>query len=427
MNMHIFLHLSRSVLILLVTLGLACAADPPRLQQIKHTTLSDSSEQVALRLNGSYSPKVFTLKGESPRVVFDFEGMIQGREIGNTITVNGPIVKTIRVGMHKDPAPKTRVVFDLKTLKGVNFTQQFSDPTSTLTIRFTTTKKAAPPAKEAQRRQPEQPPSTAAAEKHTATEKMTRKEDEPPPPSMEVEKQRAPTQPVSPPPEIQAPTSAVTPTAPPAPPERTTPKEDIAPQPPDQPEQEKTASATPEKKTETGREPDPGTPRQKEVSKGEGAATAQEPILPATTDAQSVKAPASQPEPQPPVAAKPTETAKPVSAEPVLESIKFDPSSAKGEMVLFKLNGFHPPAVHGVEEGIPRVICDFNNTTMTGETKRLIKTDGKYVKAIRTSKTKKPEKVRVVIDLEPNRSYDLQQVFFKDDNLFVIIVNTIKK
>ena len=27
---------------------------------------------------------------------------------------------------------------------------------------------------------------------------------------------------------------------------------------------------------------------------------------------------------------------------------------------------------------------------------------------------------------EPNRSYDLQQVFFKEDNLFVIIVNTVQ-
>lgn len=96
-------------------------------------------------------------------------------------------------------------------------------------------------------------------------------------------------------------------------------------------------------------------------------------------------------------------------------------------MVLFKLNGFHPPAVHGVEEGIPRVICDFNNTKLVDGTKNLIKTDGKFVRAIRTSKTKKPQKVRVVIDLEPNRNYDLQQVFFKEDNLFVLIVNTVKK
>ena len=94
---------------------------------------------------------------------------------------------------------------------------------------------------------------------------------------------------------------------------------------------------------------------------------------------------------------------------------------------MFKLNGFHPPAVHGVEEGIPRVICDFNNAKLGSATKKQIKANGQHVKVIRTSVTKKPEKVRVVIDLEPNRSYDLQQVFFKDDNLFVIIVNTIGK
>ena len=70
---------------------------------------------------------------------------------------------------------------------------------------------------------------------------------------------------------------------------------------------------------------------------------------------------------------------------------------------------------------------DFNNTKLLDAGKGTIKANGKFVKMIRTTKTKKPEKVRVVIDLEPNRSYDLQQVFFKEDNLFVIIVNTVKK
>ena len=96
-------------------------------------------------------------------------------------------------------------------------------------------------------------------------------------------------------------------------------------------------------------------------------------------------------------------------------------------MVLFKLNDFHPPTIHGVEEGIPRVICDFNNSQLADSTKNLIKTDGKFVKIIRITKLKKPDRVRVVLDLEPNRSYDLQQVFFKEDNLFVIIVNAAKK
>jgi hypothetical protein len=127
--------------------------------------------------------------------------------------------------------------------------------------------------------------------------------------------------------------------------------------------------------------------------------------------------------PQPQAATGPT---APAPAGPMLESVTFDGKSPKGEMVLFKLNTFHPPEVHGVEQGIPRVICDFKDTRLADAAQNLIKTDGQHVKIIRISKTVQPEKVRVVLDLEPNRSYDLQQVFFKEDNLFVIIVNTVQ-
>ena len=126
------------------------------------------------------------------------------------------------------------------------------------------------------------------------------------------------------------------------------------------------------------------------------------------------------------VASQPAAVAK-EERGPLLESIKFDGTSPKGEMIKFKLNGFYPPVVHGVVEGIPRVICDFNNTQLADSAKNIVRIDGKHIKVIRTTRTKKPEKVRVVLDLEPNRSYDLQQVFFKEDNLFVIIVNTVKK
>ena len=133
---------------------------------------------------------------------------------------------------------------------------------------------------------------------------------------------------------------------------------------------------------------------------------------------------AAAPQPQ---AAADDKTAVPAEPTgPVLESVTFDGKSPKGEMVLFKLNEFHPPEVHGVEQGVPRVICDFKDTRLADSAQSLIKTDGKHVKVIRVSKTRNPEKVRVVLDLVPNRSYDLQQVFFKEDNLFVIIVNTVK-
>ncbi|MCF6187387.1 MAG: AMIN domain-containing protein [Desulfobulbaceae bacterium] len=92
-------------------------------------------------------------------------------------------------------------------------------------------------------------------------------------------------------------------------------------------------------------------------------------------------------------------------------------------MIQFKLNDFYPPIVFGIEEGLPRVVCDFKNTRADASLKETIKTNGRYVKAIRIGRHKKPDKIRVVIDLEPNNNYDLQQVFFKEDNLFVIIVN----
>ncbi|MGE4560502.1 MAG: AMIN domain-containing protein [Desulfobulbus sp.] len=412
MNMHILSHLSRSLMILLLMLGLASAEDAPRLQQINHAVLSSASEQVTLQLNGSYSPKVFTLKGQSPRIVFDFPGMTQGRGVGNLLKVNGPLVKAVRVGMQNDPSQKTRVVFDLKTLKGVHYSQQFDATTSRLTIRVSGPEKATAKTTTTEK----QPPAPAEINgKEQTVAKATPAQASQPVPPLPTEQAAASSKPG-----FRPETNAEAATAPQA-----QAKETAGQQP------EPSPKAAP--KTETMKvEKEAQKQKEKQEAKQTeptGQATAAKPqeqkaIVPAS------KAAASQ-EPPPEVAAEPSAKAEtvapPVSVDPELKSIKFDPASPKGEMVLFKLNGFFPPSVHGVEEGIPRVICDFNNTKLTGSAKNRIKTQGKYVKTIRTSTTKKPAKVRVVIDLEPNRSYDLQQVFFKDDDLFVIIVNTVKK
>ncbi len=113
------------------------------------------------------------------------------------------------------------------------------------------------------------------------------------------------------------------------------------------------------------------------------------------------------------------------SEHPVLEKISYENSPGKGELVMFKLNGFHPPKVHGVEEGLPRAVCDFERATLGKDVKNQLDIKGKYVRTVRVGKHLKPPKIRVVVDLEPNNNYDLQQVFFKEDNLFVIIVNPI--
>lgn len=437
-----------ALLPILLSCGLAAAEETPQLLKVKHSTLSPTSEQIVLQLNGSYSPKIFTLKDENPRVVFDFAAMTLGREVKSITTTDGSIVKRIRVGAHGDDAPKTRIVFDVATLKGVTYTQQFDKQSSSLVIRFTG------PAKVAAPRNQEAPAESAAKEVNKAVKEPAK----PPEPPTQIEAATpAPVPPAEPavtdksaepvpPPPVTEPVAAAKP-APVKPEEKTAAST----------KKEKAAPSTDSKKAEqpapvpAAQAQAPAAPTQPEApvaSKAEKPTEikAEAPPVEAKKDALPVAEATGkhpQPETTPPSPAAKVEGEKTAAKEktdtgktdvplktadnPQLESIRFDPSSPKGEMVLFKLNGFHPPAVHGVEEGIPRVICDFNNTKLVDGTKSLIKTDGKFVKVIRTSKTKKPEKVRVVIDLEPNRSYDLQQVFFKEDNLFVLIVNTVKK
>lgn len=111
------------------------------------------------------------------------------------------------------------------------------------------------------------------------------------------------------------------------------------------------------------------------------------------------------------------------SVVPTILEISFDGSSSRGEMVLFRLNDFSPPAVSAIEKDNPRVLCDFMAMNLDSNVQKTIETNGRFIERIRTARHNDPEKVRVVLDLLPNRDYDLQQVFFRKDNLFVLIVN----
>lgn len=112
-----------------------------------------------------------------------------------------------------------------------------------------------------------------------------------------------------------------------------------------------------------------------------------------------------------------------LSRDSQLLEISFDSSSNKGEMVIFHLNDFYPPTVSAIEEETPRVFCDFMDMKLGADVNEVILAKGKYVERIRTALHKDPDKVRVVLDLSPDKDYDLQQVFFRNDNLFVLIVN----
>ncbi|MFH2123648.1 MAG: AMIN domain-containing protein [Pseudomonadota bacterium] len=118
------------------------------------------------------------------------------------------------------------------------------------------------------------------------------------------------------------------------------------------------------------------------------------------------------------------EPSPPASSQLVIHAVSFEQTPDKGEKVLFKLSNFHPPVVFGIEEGVPSIVCDFMDGILDENVPELIPATGKFVKQVRVEKNVNSQKIRVVLELVPNRHYDLQQIFFKEENLYILFVNS---
>ena len=109
-----------------------------------------------------------------------------------------------------------------------------------------------------------------------------------------------------------------------------------------------------------------------------------------------------------------------------IKEIKFENAPKGDEMVIFLLDGYNPPNVFSMGGERPRVVCDFSNARLGSNIKRVIKVNGKMIQKIRIWPHRKPKsKVRVVLDLIANQDYEVQQVFFKDVNIFTLIIRKI--
>jgi hypothetical protein len=276
-------------------------------------------ESVIFHLNGPWLPKVFALKGDNPRVVFDFMETDLEKGVPTTINAQGSMVHKIRLGRHSG---KTRVVIDLASGSDVNFDQQFDEKNNILTIQLFS--------------------MDFPAKEHVQD------------------------------------TAVATPVAIPV----------VESEPSSEPEQEVATEAV----------------------------VVEE--VPAVAPTESV---------EDPVAALPAEPVleeETPTLDPMLLELNFEDTSNKGEMVLFKLNGFYPPVVTGEEEGTPLVICEFAGTRLGEGVQKAMEVGGKYIQRIQVTQLKESDTIRVSVELIASKNYDLQQVFFKEDNLFVIIVNS---
>ena len=112
------------------------------------------------------------------------------------------------------------------------------------------------------------------------------------------------------------------------------------------------------------------------------------------------------------------------AAEPALQEIRFEQLDQNREKVYFQLNGFFPPKTFGIEEQQLRLVCDFADTQLQADVPPRIDTRGNCIQRLRIGIHPPPQaKVRVVFDLVPNRDYSVQQVFYKQEHIFAIIVS----
>jgi hypothetical protein len=299
------------------------AAEGPAalLEDITFHQESSTRETVTFKLNGPHIPKIFALKGDTPKVVFDFYDTKQSLSIKGVIKSKGNLISAIRTGMHTNPQLKTRVTLDLVPAGDYDFAQDFQIQDNALVI---TIFHAQPKAEKLQ--------GGTTREKTKKTEPLSAKTDLLP---ETVKKELPPAPPVE--------------------------KKKI--------------------------EPPPVTP-------------------PAGPPATAAKKPA------------------PSSLPLAINTISFTQNPEKGEQISFQVTDFHPPVIFGVEEGTPSIICDFLNASLGDKVPELIPANGKFVKQIRVEKNIKSHKIRVILELMPNRHYDLQQVFFKEEHLYVLFIKS---
>lgn len=110
-----------------------------------------------------------------------------------------------------------------------------------------------------------------------------------------------------------------------------------------------------------------------------------------------------------------------------IESIQFEKGEAGKEKILFSLSGFYPPKTFAMDEQIPKVVCDFIDTRMGPALGNAIPVGGDLVQRIRIGYHELPvKKVRVVIDLSPEKKYSVEQVFYKKTNLYALTFSPIE-
>lgn len=275
------------------------------LEEVRFHQAGKTEETITFRLNGEQAPRIFTIKGEAPKIVFDFYDTDPAPAIKARIQTKGNLVTAIRTGVHRDGQHKTRVVLDLAPAGRYDFSQDFDATRRTLRITV------------------------------FQLDKPGERPQKPPPP--EVTHRDADT---------------LTPTAPMIP----------------APAEKDTATVT-------------------------------------FTATEDQKVP---PSPSPPM---------------TIHAIEFSRDQDREEKLSIRIDHFQPPEIAAIEEGTPKVICTFSEAVLADRVPAVIPTKGRYIHLVQMDNDPDAATVRITLELTPNHHYDLKQIYFREEKVYVLLIS----
>jgi len=118
----------------------------------------------------------------------------------------------------------------------------------------------------------------------------------------------------------------------------------------------------------------------------------------------------------------------PATSQILIKAVRHLSVSTQTEKVLFELSGFHPPQTFTINGDRPRLVCDFKKARLGPGVKPQVSVNGTLIKDIRIARHQgHPSKVRIVLDLVPDRAYEVEQIFYQQESQFILTLNSSKE
>jgi hypothetical protein len=107
----------------------------------------------------------------------------------------------------------------------------------------------------------------------------------------------------------------------------------------------------------------------------------------------------------------------------LIKDMTFKKEKDGHEKFLIEFNRFNEPKIFSMDGKKPRIVIDIHNISSVRSGLSRIDVKGTLVKQIRTALDRKTNSMRIVIDVEANRNYEVDQTFYKAENLFVVDIS----